>query len=441
MRVTYLGHTAALIETRGKRILVDPWLTDPAYVNSWWHWPPVNLRPEELGRIDLLYVSHPHPDHFDPKTLARLDSATPVVLGKFPRQPLKEKLESIGFRDIRLVPFWEPREIFPGVKLLMTPSQHSVWDTNDTSMAVWTEEGTLYDGNDCVLHEAFAKRLKEAVPRIDLAMMPFTPNFHYPLCFDSLSDAEKKVELVRMKEKDLSRLLGHVKLLDPAAVMPFGSPFVLPADEETAISAGRPTTLPSEAVKYLDDHGVKAKTFFMYPGDRYDFREGLRRHGSTDYFDDYDGKIRAYRAEKADELKRLRRHELLAGADFPDVVKAYFQLKLKHARKLGLKDRLALVFPDRGGETVLWNFGEGTVEFLKTCPDAYDMGIRIPSHLLGMVCRGVAHWDDILFSFRCRFIQRVYSASLWGLLRNEEPELLRDWRAWELEKTQGGARA
>src|SRR5579871_4831376 len=57
-RFTYLGHATVLVETPGgKRILIDPWLTDnPACPDEW-------KDPARLGAVDLILLTHLHNDH------------------------------------------------------------------------------------------------------------------------------------------------------------------------------------------------------------------------------------------------------------------------------------------------------------------------------------------------------------------------------------------
>ena len=83
MLVTYLGHAAIMLEAGGSRILMDPWLVDPSYDGTWWHFPPLALGVRDLPRIDYLFVSHEHPDHFDPPTLQQLDKNTHVIIADF----------------------------------------------------------------------------------------------------------------------------------------------------------------------------------------------------------------------------------------------------------------------------------------------------------------------------------------------------------------------
>lgn len=81
LRLRWLGQAGFLIETKTKRILVDPYLSDSLaekyrgkrYPHS--RMIPVPADPEILGDIDLYLATHSHTDHLDPGTagpIARL---------------------------------------------------------------------------------------------------------------------------------------------------------------------------------------------------------------------------------------------------------------------------------------------------------------------------------------------------------------------------------
>jgi L-ascorbate metabolism protein UlaG (beta-lactamase superfamily) len=64
MRLTHFGHAAVLIETdSGARVLVDPGTYSEGF--------------ESLTGLDLILVTHPHPDHVDAARLAALREANP----------------------------------------------------------------------------------------------------------------------------------------------------------------------------------------------------------------------------------------------------------------------------------------------------------------------------------------------------------------------------
>ena len=92
MKIRKLGSATVLIETQDARILCDPWLTDGAYYGSWCNYPPINLDEYDLSNLDYIYISHIHPDHFDPKTMERVNSSTPVLIHNYHQPFLKKNI-------------------------------------------------------------------------------------------------------------------------------------------------------------------------------------------------------------------------------------------------------------------------------------------------------------------------------------------------------------
>jgi L-ascorbate metabolism protein UlaG (beta-lactamase superfamily) len=63
VHLTYLGHSCLLVETAGRRVLVDP-----GNVSTDWH---------GLRDLDAVLVTHAHPDHLDPAHVGALLAANP----------------------------------------------------------------------------------------------------------------------------------------------------------------------------------------------------------------------------------------------------------------------------------------------------------------------------------------------------------------------------
>lgn len=81
LTITWLGHASFLINFFGKRILIDPVLSQRAGLTLPYNYnvgrkrlvtPPLTL--PELGPIDILLLSHSHVDHFDYPTLRGLQT-------------------------------------------------------------------------------------------------------------------------------------------------------------------------------------------------------------------------------------------------------------------------------------------------------------------------------------------------------------------------------
>lgn len=71
MKLQFLGHSALLIETSGKRLIVDPFLTGN---------PSAAVSAEELPKIDYVLVTHGHGDHIgDTVEIAKKHGSTVVA--------------------------------------------------------------------------------------------------------------------------------------------------------------------------------------------------------------------------------------------------------------------------------------------------------------------------------------------------------------------------
>ena len=69
-----------MVETPDLRLLCDPWFTPGAYDGTWYQYPVVAA----IGPVDRIFVSHIHPDHYDPIFLRRYFAAHPdakLVIG------------------------------------------------------------------------------------------------------------------------------------------------------------------------------------------------------------------------------------------------------------------------------------------------------------------------------------------------------------------------
>lgn len=113
MKITWLGHSAFLIEAGGKRILTDPWITNPSAHEAF-------TKPEALGRLDVILLSHGHSDHVgDTLAIARATGAPVVCLFE-----VGQWLESKGLKNIRDMGIGGTQDI-DGVRVTMTQAVHS----------------------------------------------------------------------------------------------------------------------------------------------------------------------------------------------------------------------------------------------------------------------------------------------------------------------------
>jgi len=142
LRVTWLGHSALLIEIDGVRVLTDPVWSDRASPLPFagprrFHPPPAALA--ALPPLDAVILSHDHYDHLDRptvRTLAKTRATMPFItsLG------VGERLERWGIPPKRIteLDWWETVDV-KGVTITAAPAQHfSGRGIRDRNTTLWS---------------------------------------------------------------------------------------------------------------------------------------------------------------------------------------------------------------------------------------------------------------------------------------------------------------
>ena len=138
--VTWLGHSTVVLDLDGQRVLFDPMFGERASPVSFagparYLRPPLSL--EDLGRVDVVLISHDHYDHLDMDTVAQLaagGSRFVVPLG------IGARLEGWGVppEQVTELSWWEQTTVGP-LRVVSTPARHfSGRDAADRFGTLWT---------------------------------------------------------------------------------------------------------------------------------------------------------------------------------------------------------------------------------------------------------------------------------------------------------------
>ncbi|WNB90846.1 MBL fold metallo-hydrolase [Bacillus sp. NEB1478] len=178
-KITWFGHSAFLLQTNGKNILIDPMFGHapspvPIFGNKRYS-KKLPFKIEELPEIDLVILSHDHYDHLDYGTIKKLKekvSQFVVPLG------VSGHLERWGIQKERIKEcnWWDEVEL-AGLELVCSPSRHfsgrSLTDRNSTLWCSWVIKGedfNLYFSGDSGYGPHF-KVIGEKYGPFDLTLM------------------------------------------------------------------------------------------------------------------------------------------------------------------------------------------------------------------------------------------------------------------------------
>jgi hypothetical protein len=175
VKVTLLGHAAVLVEMDGANILMDPVLQDPFEDGAVVSCPKRVIRADKLPPLDVIIISHQHPDHFDIPSLAQLPREVCVLCPT--DRAIQYALKALGFTNVQPTAPMK-RLIVKNCELLTTLS--SVTNIIEFGMIFKDKSGTFWNQVDSVLsHETIGHSLK-ALGSIDLLFaMHASQNFGF----------------------------------------------------------------------------------------------------------------------------------------------------------------------------------------------------------------------------------------------------------------------
>jgi hypothetical protein len=227
MRVRSIGHACLDIQTRGPRVLTDPWWTGPAYTRQWYPWP----RPAHAGvadtAYDYVYLSHGHEDHLHLDTLRTLRPGATAIVPRFAGTGGLGWLRGEGlFADVRELAHGESLDLGGGVTATM------YINVTDSMLVLDDGRHVLVDANDA-LHAApratrddFTALLRARHGRVDSLYLGFGGASWFPNCIH-WPGKDDRAEAMRREGALIDNFVSIVEALEPSLACAFAASFVL----------------------------------------------------------------------------------------------------------------------------------------------------------------------------------------------------------------------
>ena len=216
----------------GVRILTDPWIVDGVFDGSWCHFHPLETTLENLQDVDAIYVSHLHPDHYDPNNF-NVRKDIPIFILNHGINFLHKNLSNAGFTNLILIKDKE-KVTFKDYEITMF-AEFSTHNFADSTIGTLIDSGIILESNGVVAFNPNDNKpdikscleIKEQYGHIDLVLLNSNAAGPYPACFDNLSDTEKLQEKELIEEKYMDYGFKCIQILEPSYVVPFAGFYAL----------------------------------------------------------------------------------------------------------------------------------------------------------------------------------------------------------------------
>lgn len=233
MKIEYIDNACCVYERDNFRLLADPWLTNGAFEGSWYHQVGAVRPHADLFTVDALYISHLHPDHYDPETLKKFRKDIPVVVLDHGANFLHRKLEELGFNNLVKVRDGARAVVGPFLITMYAPFvKHPFEESvlgNLLDSAIVIDDGVhvVLNANDNTPDENAARSLREEHGPFDLAQLKYALAGPYPSCFLDIPHFEKLQEKERLLKRLKEKMDSVAMFLDADAVQSFAGSYCL----------------------------------------------------------------------------------------------------------------------------------------------------------------------------------------------------------------------
>lgn len=213
--VFYTGHASLIARLSGKNYIFDYIRDNKPYGDLWVFFPELT-KDIPWEKIDGIFISHVHQDHYDPVMLKTLNIPVYIIGG---RPPFEEVLKKDGI-TYNVIPPNIKYEIDSGVYVYGV-LHHS--NGVDASCYMGNENFSIYHGNDNYTDNVSLSVIAKEFGSVDVACVPYAYINWYPQLLENLNEAERELESERLVSKYYDYAIEQANILNAKRVIPFGA--------------------------------------------------------------------------------------------------------------------------------------------------------------------------------------------------------------------------
>ena len=411
-KITVVGSSSLLIEWEGFNILTDPWIKGLSVFDSWVNYPPSKIEINEIPKIDAIWISHEHSDHFHIPTLMNFDKNIPIYVPDYDENRLGKKLKSNGFKKIISMKSEKNYNLSSKIKIISFSRGHIF---NDSILYLQLGNFTILNINDA----GFNWSIKHLIGNVDMVCMQFGPASAYPATWTHI-DEKSKTQLNKNRNSGMLRMIKQVlDVTNAKYLIPFANFNELYHKEHLKfVLDSQSKNRPSDVVKYLEDYPVKI--IDILPGESW--------NGKDDKFSRRKDRESIFKKESLMKYLENIQNSPEFEPKIPfkcdltqEEIKRYFEsFNDSHLSKRVGEYSISLTLEHLEEKIYgLIEFHNGNVSYtIKDNQVDANLTMICPGHMIQEIIRNDLYWDEIVSGFWCKFSRNpdVYNVAFWQLL-------------------------
>lgn len=412
--IEYLAHASVLIRSGTVSLLTDPWLTGTKYYGSWHHFPPAVYAPETLQRVQYVYLSHWHQDHFDPPSLRLVNPEATILIPRFANAKFLQKVRAAGFS--RILELVHKRWVDVGPDLRAS----CLIIGEDSALLFRVGDRLILDANDCNIHPHLAWIEQQ---KVDTMLATFTVAYAFP--FACTFEEEQDVDQMAEEKKCLNHLMAALGRIRPRFFIPFAGQFAFLREDEFRMNYlhNTPLDVAASASRLESLRGME--TVLLNPGDTL-CSDGTVARGTEFRWEERDRYLQELVTRARAAAGPSPRAAFANGASRADAFARMLTAKLKANPSAAVRCGLRVIFsfneriefdrlnPLAGLDSpLLCDFAARRVSpVLGAAPRTdFDLIVNIPASLLPELLADEVPWDSLCISCRLRLFFRKHISS------------------------------
>jgi hypothetical protein len=276
VEIIFTNHASFVVQTNDITIMSDPWLYGSAFNDGWDLICESKFKSIDFAKIDYIWFSHEHPDHFSPQVLIDIDSKIRKDITILYKDTKDEKVISyckkLGFRCISLSD-GKKVTLKNNVRVICCPVPFS-----DSWLIVENGLRRILNLNDAVVEtKSELNKIIKKHGDIDVLLTQFS----YAAWRGNKNDT-----LLRQKdsERKLRILSNQIKYIKPTYVIPFASFSFFSHIENDYMNDA--VNKPWDVINFIEKSDTKG--VLMYPSDRWRIGDPINNdRAKALYYNDY----------------------------------------------------------------------------------------------------------------------------------------------------------